>query len=201
MRILVCIVGLACVSSLAFSQDNLEFPFPAAVPVKDVTSRPGPVEFLIFDSQFIPTSGPPEPASVAVVAQSENNAIPAASNAEGASTLLQAQLQSRQQSSSIGTDFYRTSDDFSQGLVIEGKGVAMKVGGYVKLDLIQDLNAIDSPDIFDVNSITRHTREYQRRKWTCQPASIRRLLLFALIHRTASDTNRGLPGRFLPPKR
>ncbi len=95
----------------------------------------------------------PQPASVAVVAQSENNAIPAASDAEGASTLLQAQLQSRQQSNSIGTDFYRTSDDFTQGLVIEGKGVAMKVGGYVKLDLIQDFNAINNTDVFDVSSI------------------------------------------------
>ena len=67
--------------------------------------------------------------------------------------LFQAQLQSPQQSNSIGTDFYRTSDDFSQGLVIEGKGVAMKIGGYVKLDFIQDFNAINNTDIFDVSSI------------------------------------------------
>ena len=70
-----------------------------------------------------------------------------------ANPLLQAQLQSRQQSNSIGTDFYRTSDDFTEGLVIEGKGVAMKIGGYVKLDFIQDFNAINNTDIFDVSSI------------------------------------------------
>ena len=58
-----------------------------------------------------------------------------------------------QQSNSIGTDFYRTSDDFTEGLVIEGKGVAMKIGGYVKLDFIQDFNAINNTDIFDVSSI------------------------------------------------
>ena len=152
-RILVGIVGFTCVSSLAFSQDKLEFPIQAAGLNKDETFRSGTGEFPVEDSQSVPTSGLPQPASVAVVAQSENNAIPAASDAEGASTLLQAQLQSRQQSNSIGTDFYRTSDDFTQGLVIEGKGVAMKIGGYVKLDFIQDFNAINNTDIFDVSSI------------------------------------------------
>ncbi len=153
IRILVGIVGFACVSSLAFSQDELELPFQAAVLDEDVTFRSGTGEFPVEDSQSVPTSGVPQPVSVAVVAQSENNAIPVASDAEGASTLLQAQLQSRQQSNTIGTDFYRTSDDFTEGLVIEGKGVAMKVGGYVKLDFIEDFNAINNTDIFDVSSI------------------------------------------------
>ena len=75
VRILVGIVGFACVCSLAFSQDNLEFPFQAAVLNKDVTLRSGTGEFPVEDSQSVPTSGLPQPVSAAVVAQSENNAF------------------------------------------------------------------------------------------------------------------------------
>ena len=147
------IVGFACISSLAFSQDKLELPVQTADSDEELTLRSGTGEFPVEDSLSDPTSGLPQPVLVPVVAQSENIAIPVAGDAEGASTLLQAQLQSPQQSNSIGTDFYRTSDDFTEGLVIEGKGVAMKIGGYVKLDLIQDFNAINNTDIFDVSSI------------------------------------------------
>ena len=152
IKILVGFVGLACLSSLAYSQEKWEFPVQAAVFNKYVTSRAGTGGFPVNDSQPVPALDAVESASVAVVAQSDDNAI-AASAAEGAGTRFSARLQSSQQANNIGTDFYRTSDDFSKGLVIEGKGVAMKIGGYVKLDLIQDFNAINNTDIFDVSSI------------------------------------------------
>jgi hypothetical protein len=131
----------------------LEFPLQAAVLKQDATFRSGTEDFQIEDSQSVPTRGVTQRASLAAFAQSPNNTILAASDADGVSTLLQDRLYSSNQNNGIGTDFYRTSDDFTQGLVIEGKGVAMKVGGYVKLDMIQDLNAIDNTDIFDVSSI------------------------------------------------
>jgi hypothetical protein len=53
----------------------------------------------------------------------------------------------------FGTDFYRTNDDFRQGIVILGRDVAMKIGGYVKVDLIQDFDPIDSTDNFDTTTI------------------------------------------------
>ena len=35
----------------------------------------------------------------------------------------------------VGDDFYAASGDFGNGVVIRGKGVAMKIGGYVKANL------------------------------------------------------------------
>ena len=77
---------------------------------------------------------------------------PAADNVQDENTFLQS-LQSGQQTNNIGSRFYRSDNDFSQGLVIEGDDVAMKIGGYVKLDAIHDFNAIDCTDEFDVKSI------------------------------------------------
>lgn len=73
-------------------------------------------------------------------------------NAQAENTFLQSQLQG-QQTDSLGSKLYRSNDDFSQGLVIEGKDAVMKLGGYVKLDLLYDFNPIDNTDAFDVNSI------------------------------------------------
>lgn len=42
---------------------------------------------------------------------------------------------------------------FDSGLSIFGQNAAMKIGGYVKADLIADLDAIDSTDTFDTVSI------------------------------------------------
>ena len=53
----------------------------------------------------------------------------------------------------IGTDFYATSPDFAKGIVVRGPGVALKIGGYVKVDLIQDFDPIDSTDVFDTTKI------------------------------------------------
>ena len=43
--------------------------------------------------------------------------------------------------------------DFAEGLVVHGRGVALKIGGYVKGDLIYDFDPIDSTDTFDTTTI------------------------------------------------
>ena len=52
----------------------------------------------------------------------------------------------------VGDDFYAASGDFGNGVVIQGKGVAMKIGGYVKANLIHDFDPIGSKD--QVNTTT-----------------------------------------------
>jgi hypothetical protein len=50
-------------------------------------------------------------------------------------------------------DFHSASDDFWSGIVIEGPDVVMKIGGYVKVDMIHDFDPIDTQDLFDTTSI------------------------------------------------
>ena len=52
----------------------------------------------------------------------------------------------------IGVDFY-SAPDFEGGLIVFGRNVAMKIGGYVKADFIYDFNPIDSTDFFNVATI------------------------------------------------
>ncbi|MDE0866427.1 MAG: hypothetical protein OSA98_21820 [Rubripirellula sp.] len=52
----------------------------------------------------------------------------------------------------VGVDLY-TAPDFRNGLLIYGKNVAMKIGGYVKADFIYDFDPIDSTDSFDTTQI------------------------------------------------
>ena len=52
----------------------------------------------------------------------------------------------------VGVDLY-AAPDFKNGLLIYGKNVAMKIGGYVKADFIYDFNPIDSTDSFDTTKI------------------------------------------------
>ncbi|MEM9644995.1 MAG: DcaP family trimeric outer membrane transporter [Planctomycetota bacterium] len=58
----------------------------------------------------------------------------------------------RGSSASIGNDFNRFPE-FEDGIIIVGQNAAMKIGGYVKADLISDFDAIDSTDSFDTTSI------------------------------------------------
>ncbi|QDT47583.1 Porin subfamily protein [Symmachiella dynata] len=53
---------------------------------------------------------------------------------------------------SRGARFYR-SPDFDKGIIIEGEGAAMKIGGFVKADLIHDFDPIDSQDTFNPATI------------------------------------------------
>lgn len=43
--------------------------------------------------------------------------------------------------------------DFASGLLVIVDDVALKIGGYVKADLIKDFDAIDTPDTFDTSAI------------------------------------------------
>ncbi len=52
----------------------------------------------------------------------------------------------------VGVDLY-AAPDFKNGLLIYGKNVAMKIGGYVKADFIYDFDPIDSTDSFDTTKI------------------------------------------------
>jgi hypothetical protein len=53
----------------------------------------------------------------------------------------------------IGSNFFGLNDDFDSGLLVRTENVAMKFGGFVKVDFIQDLNPIGSTDSFDVATI------------------------------------------------
>ncbi len=52
----------------------------------------------------------------------------------------------------VGTDFY-SPPEFEGGLIVFGKDVAMKIGGYVKADFIYDFDPIDSTDSFNTTDI------------------------------------------------
>ena|GEM_PF-4395569 len=53
----------------------------------------------------------------------------------------------------VGTNFYTSNAGFNEGIIIVGRGAVMKISGYVKVDLIQDFNPIDSTDLFDTTTI------------------------------------------------
>lgn len=59
---------------------------------------------------------------------------------------------SRPERFNIGLDLY-SAPEFDNGLIVVGKDVAMKFGGYVKADFIYDFNPIDSTDSFITTSI------------------------------------------------
>jgi hypothetical protein len=52
----------------------------------------------------------------------------------------------------VGADFY-SPPDFEGGLIVYGRNVAMKIGGYVKADFIYDFDPIDNTDAFVTTSI------------------------------------------------
>ncbi len=55
-------------------------------------------------------------------------------------------------SKAIKNDF-TSFPDFDGGLTITGRSAALKIGGYVKADLISDFDAIDSTDTFNTGAI------------------------------------------------
>ncbi|MHC4176333.1 MAG: DcaP family trimeric outer membrane transporter [Planctomycetota bacterium] len=52
----------------------------------------------------------------------------------------------------VGADFY-SAPDFEGGLIVFGRNVAMKIGGYVKADFIYDFDPIGETDSFVTTSI------------------------------------------------
>ncbi len=53
----------------------------------------------------------------------------------------------------IGSDFFGLDDNFDEGLVIQTRRLAMKIGGFLKVDAIHDFNPIGSTDSFVVDTI------------------------------------------------
>lgn len=130
------------------AQASMQSVIDPVLPIGDsLAAEPLPIRSQTPSSTVKPQT------SSSVVAPIENNANVMQNNSPVESSSFQTQLQSTQQIGGAGTNFYQTNDSFSQGLVIEGKNAAMKIGGYVKLDLIYDFNPIDNTDSFDVNSI------------------------------------------------
>jgi DcaP outer membrane protein len=65
---------------------------------------------------------------------------------------LQGRFEDTSGGADIGPNLYAPGA-FDRGLVIYGDKVALKIGGYVKADLIYDFNAIGSTDLFDTTTI------------------------------------------------
>lgn len=55
--------------------------------------------------------------------------------------------------SEIGSNFFGLNDNFEDGLLIRSGNVAMKIGGFLKVDFIQDFNPIGNTDAFNVVTI------------------------------------------------
>lgn len=58
----------------------------------------------------------------------------------------------RQSSLDLSNNF-NSFPEFEGGIIVVGESAAMKIGGFVKADLISDFDAIDSTDSFDTTSI------------------------------------------------
>jgi len=67
-------------------------------------------------------------------------------------TDFSAQFSDGSQRLDVGVDFY-SPPDFEGGLIVFGRDVAMKIGGYVKADFIYDFDPIDETDSFITTSI------------------------------------------------
>ena len=63
----------------------------------------------------------------------------------------------------LGSDFY-SPPIFDSGIVIDGVDAALKIGGYVKADIIQDFNPIKAEDSFDTTKIEVGVPRYERSK-------------------------------------
>lgn len=63
----------------------------------------------------------------------------------------------------MGNDF-TSIPAFEGGIIVEGENIALKIGGYIKADMIKDFDAIDSTDRFDTTMIPTSgpTRENAR---------------------------------------
>lgn len=55
--------------------------------------------------------------------------------------------------------------EFSEGILVVGEAAALKIGGYVKADFIQDFNAIGSTDSFDTTTIFTDGTEFENARF------------------------------------
>jgi hypothetical protein len=63
------------------------------------------------------------------------------------------EIRSERDDSLTGTDYFQSDSGPGEGLVIEFGDANLKIGGYVKVDLIHDFNAIGSTDSFNSRTI------------------------------------------------
>ena len=83
----------------------------------------------------------------------EHQFFPPANEGFANSTAAFQSYASNNPGTGIGSDFFGLNDNFDQGLLIKNENVAMKIGGFLKVDLIQDFNPISNTDAFDVTTI------------------------------------------------
>ncbi len=64
----------------------------------------------------------------------------------------------------LANDF-NSHPSFDQGVMIRGQKISMKIGGYVKADLIKDFDPIDSTDTFDTTTIPTDAADRQNARF------------------------------------
>ena len=60
---------------------------------------------------------------------------------------------------------FNVAPDFANGIIVTGADVALKIGGYVKADLIHDFNPIGSTDFFDTTTIPTSGPNHQNTRF------------------------------------
>ncbi|MCC9656776.1 porin [Rhodopirellula sp. JC737] len=94
----------------------------------------------------------PDPEPIAWVGDSSGNALPGNVSWNGSSQPFLTEAFDRPSGVQKQNNF-TVFPDFDSGIVIEGDGVALKIGGFVKADFISDFDPIDSEDSFDTSEI------------------------------------------------
>lgn len=110
-------------------------------------------------------SYPPLPATLSVVSQPENSTqdnttgrASIAPQVNGSASVSAAALSKEEfsdsgQNSDAALNLTTLQSDFNEGIVIESNDVAMKIGGYVKVDVIHDFQPVGNEYKFDTTSI------------------------------------------------
>lgn len=92
------------------------------------------------------------PANVTVAYLQPSGDFGTAQSVPATSESLQAGLLAERRGPELRNNF-TVAPEFAGGIMIVGPDVAMKIGGYVKADLIHDFDAIGSKDSFDTTTI------------------------------------------------
>ncbi len=151
----VLFIGL-CVD---WSRAQEEFSLPRPLPAIDETVVPALGES-------------PVPAEIVIAAYNQRSANPG--TVFGPSSVA-AQFQTQAFDGFTATRLNNnfTADPiFDSGLVIYGSDVALKVGGYVKADLIKDFDPIGSQDFFDTTTIPVDAVPYENVRFQARQSRI-----------------------------
>ena len=128
--------------------ENLS-PEPPADPVFD---RSEPPADSVFDRSEPPFATPSTADDLTfptpIPEETSTNFAPSVSNTEQ----FEGSFSNSASPFKVGIDLY-SPPDFEGGLIVVGKDIALKIGGYVKADFIYDFDPIDSTDSFVTTSI------------------------------------------------